>query len=144
MLGQILKHNEAGYTNKEQIIIDEYSEKNHIIYNDPNLIGQVLDNIISNAIKYSEKGKRIWISSNETPDKVLLSIRDEGQGISENEIGKIFQKFAKVSSKPTDGESSTGLGLSIAKHLMNACGGKVTCESKLGIGTTFTIELPND
>jgi signal transduction histidine kinase len=73
----------------------------------------------------------------------MLSVADQGPGISLDDQAKLYQKFQKLSNKPTGGESSTGLGLSIVKRLIERMGGKIECESSEGAGATFTIELPN-
>jgi signal transduction histidine kinase len=69
-------------------------------------------------------------------------VQDEGAGLSEEDKAKLFGKFARLSARPTGGEHSTGLGLSIVKKLVEAMNGRVWCESELGKGATFTVELP--
>jgi signal transduction histidine kinase len=112
----------------------------------------VVDNLISNAIKYSPADKKIWVSvtkqpaanpSSPTTSVVRIDIRDEGQGILPEEMSKLFGRFQRLSAQPTGGESSTGLGLSIAKQFVELHGGKIraTSEGK-DKGSTFTIELP--
>ena len=73
---------------------------------------------------------------------VQIRIHDEGPGLSEEDMAKLFGKFARLSARPTAGEQSTGLGLSIVKKLVEAMNGKVWCESELGKGATFIVELP--
>ena len=111
---------------------------------------QVLDNLISNALKFSPPDKNVFIDiercaatkkKNDKP-KVKIKIQDEGPGLSENDKQSLFQKFAKLSAKPTAGESSTGMGLFIVKRFVDAMGGKVWCESVLGKGAAFIVELP--
>jgi signal transduction histidine kinase/ligand-binding sensor domain-containing protein len=108
---------------------------------------QVLDNIVSNAVKYSPQGKNIYVSvGKESLDNgtqiVQIAIRDEGPGISEEDMTKLFGKFARLTAKPTGGEHSTGLGLSIVKKIVEAMNGRVYCQSRLGEGATFIVELP--
>ena len=74
---------------------------------------------------------------------VRLEVQDEGQGISEADMTKLFGKFARLSARPTGGEHSTGLGLSIVKKMVEAMQGRVWCESELGKGATFVVELPS-
>ncbi len=107
---------------------------------------QVLDNLISNAIKYSPNGKSIFIKTevttvDETP-RVRVAVRDEGPGFSDDDKTKLFGKFARLSAKPTGGEHSTGLGLSIVKKMVEAMNGQVWCESEFGKGATFIVEFP--
>src|ERR1700691_5356040 len=73
---------------------------------------------------------------------ILVSVRDEGPGISEADQKKLFQKFTRLSARPTGGESSTGLGLAIVKRLAEAMSGTIRCHSASGAGSTFTLRLP--
>jgi signal transduction histidine kinase len=103
---------------------------------------QVLDNIISNAVKYSPHRKNIFIRLKSSSEAVRIEIQDEGPGISPDDMQKLFGKFARLSARPTGGEHSTGLGLSIVKKMVEAMNGRVWCESELGKGATFIVELP--
>lgn len=109
---------------------------------DPLRLRQAIDNLISNAVKFSKEG--ITIELNATLDKNLLvvSITDQGPGILENEISKLFIENSKTSNKPTAGETSTGLGLSIVKKIIEQHGGKVFVKTKLGEGSTFGFSIP--
>ena len=103
---------------------------------------QILDNLISNAVKYSPLGKQVFIRVSSNPSSVRLAVEDEGPGLSEDDKSKLFGKFARLSARPTAGEYSTGLGLSIVKKMVEAMNGRVWCESELGKGATFIVELP--
>jgi signal transduction histidine kinase len=103
---------------------------------------QILDNLISNALKYSPPNTTVHIHTLPEQNYVLVKIRDEGPGISEADQRKLFQKFSRLSARPTGGESSTGLGLSIVKRLAEAMGGTIQCHSALGAGATFILRLP--
>lgn len=109
---------------------------------DKDAIIRVLDNLLSNALKFSFPDKSIFVSLKVEKDEVIISIKDEGQGISEEDQQKMFRKFQKLSAKPTGGENSTGLGLSIIKVLIEKLKGKITFESQVGLGTTFFVHLP--
>ena len=115
------------------------------IYADPTLTIQILDNIVSNAVKYSPSEKRVWVRLVEdaTNKKVRVEVQDEGPGFSDEDKKKLFGKFARLSAKPTGGEHSTGLGLSIVKRLTEAMGANIWCESELGKGAKFVIEFPD-
>lgn len=115
------------------------------IYADPTLTIQVLDNVVSNAVKYSPHDKQVWIAVSLHPDKrrVRVMVKDEGPGFSEEDKKKLFGKFARLSAKPTGGEHSTGLGLSIVKRLAEAMEATIWCESELGKGATFFVEFPD-
>jgi signal transduction histidine kinase len=102
----------------------------------------VIENLVSNAIKYSPHGKNVFVRVKSSVDAVRVEVQDEGPGISEEDMKKLFGKFARLSAQPTGGEHSTGLGLSIVKKLVEAMHGRVWCESELGKGATFVVELP--
>ncbi|MFY7999851.1 MAG: sensor histidine kinase, partial [Candidatus Kapaibacteriota bacterium] len=120
-----------------------------VSFADENLTEQIIENLISNAVKYSPFGKKVTIEISTTQQSVasnqqLLTvlIRDEGPGISADDQTKLFGKFARLTAQPTGGEHSTGLGLSIVKQLAEVMKGKVWCESVLGEGATFFVQLP--
>ncbi|PAS92168.1 MAG: hypothetical protein CGU28_16955 [Candidatus Dactylopiibacterium carminicum] len=103
---------------------------------------QIIDNLVSNAAKYSPQGSTVHLSLEPEAGHALIQVRDEGPGISEEEQPRLFQKFARLSARPTGGEHSTGLGLSIVKHLVEASGGHIGCLSRPGEGATFFVTLP--
>lgn len=104
---------------------------------------EVLDNLVSNAIKYSPVGKNISIRLSRTNHTVRLEIHDDGPGLSADDMNKLFGKFQRLNAQPTGGESSTGLGLSIVKQLVELHKGKVWAESEgRDKGSTFILELP--
>jgi len=109
---------------------------------DEQALMQVTENLLSNAVKYSPLGKNIVARVRSNNEKVYIEIQDEGPGISEEDMKKLFGKFARLSAQPTGGEHSTGLGLSIVKKMVEAMNGRVWCESELGKGATFVVELP--
>ena len=92
---------------------------------------------------YSNSNKNVWVDIQETTENVRIAIRDEGPGLSPQDKDKLFLKFAKLSARPTAGEHSTGLGLSIVKRMVEAMHGTVACESELGQGAAFIVELPS-
>jgi len=104
-------------------------------------VSEILDNVINNAVKYSPKDKRIIVEISELNDKVQIKIKDEGPGFTKEDKEKIFNKFQKLSARPTGGESSTGLGLAIVKELVNLHKGSIRVESEEGKGACFYIEL---
>ena len=109
---------------------------------DPNATLQVVDNLISNAIKYSPPGKDIRVRVTPRQGAVRLEVQDEGPGLTPADHQRLFGKFARLSAKPTGGETSTGLGLSIVKRMAEASQGRVWCESQAGQGATFIVEWP--
>jgi signal transduction histidine kinase len=109
---------------------------------DPKAVYRILDNLLSNAIKYSPPGRDVFIRIRNLPDGVIWEVQDQGAGLTEADQAKLFQKFTKLSARPTGGESSTGLGLSIVKMLAQQMNGSVECRSKAGEGATFAVRLP--
>ncbi len=110
---------------------------------DKQMLDRVLSNLISNSIKYSPAQTQIKIFSELLSDKLNLVVEDQGQGLSEDDLEKIFGEFMTLSSKPTGGEVSTGLGLSVAKKLAEEMGGNIWAESEgKGKGSTFKVALP--
>jgi signal transduction histidine kinase/CheY-like chemotaxis protein len=109
---------------------------------DASKIQQVMNNLISNAIKYSHPQTQVQISATLQQDEVLISVTDKGPGILEYELNKLFQAFSKTSVKSTAGESSTGLGLLICWQTVEAHSGKIWVESQVGVGSTFYVLFP--
>ncbi len=103
---------------------------------------QALNNLISNAIKFSHPENPVEIIIGRKEAQVYITVKDSGQGIPKNELPLLFEPFTKISVKPTSGESSTGLGLSIVKAIVLAHDGDLQVDSDVGVGTTFTILLP--
>jgi len=109
---------------------------------DDQVMVQVLENLVSNAVKYSPVAKSIFVRLKRTAEGVRCEVQDEGPGLSPEDQQKLFGRFARLSAKPTGGESSTGLGLSIVKKMVETMNGRVWCESQPGNGATFIVELP--
>jgi len=109
---------------------------------DPHRIDQVINNLITNAIKFSQPNSRIVLRAVSLEGAVAISVTDQGQGIPREEISKMFRYFGRTNVLPTAGEKSTGLGLAIAKRMVEAHGGKIGVESQPGHGSTFTFTLP--
>jgi signal transduction histidine kinase len=103
---------------------------------------QILDNLISNALKYSPPNTTVHVHALPEKEAIIINVRDEGPGISEADQKKLFQKFTRLTARPTGGESSTGLGLAIVKKLAEAMSGSIQCLSTLGSGSTFALRLP--
>ncbi|MGZ8329767.1 MAG: ATP-binding response regulator [Rhodoplanes sp.] len=110
---------------------------------DGDRIREAIDNLLSNAIKYSPIGGRIELSLDLQADGAHIRIKDEGPGMSAKDISRLYGRFQRLSAKPTGGESSIGLGLSIVKRIIDLHGGAIGAESAgPGLGTTFTLTLP--
>ncbi len=122
--------------------VDAPENENLSANTDRQMLREVLENLVSNAVKYSPQGKTVVVRLKASNEAVRVEVQDEGEGISEADMTKLFGKFARLSARPTGGEHSTGLGLSIVKKMVEAMNGKVWCESELGKGATFIMELP--
>ncbi len=112
------------------------------ITSDSSKILQILNNIISNAIKYSPDGADVFINVLQNEGNIIIQVIDEGKGIPENEIKMIFEPFAEISTQPTKGEKKTGLGLYIVKKLVKCLEGNIEVESEVDKGTVLNISLP--
>jgi two-component system sensor histidine kinase VicK len=109
---------------------------------DEDKLTQVLDNIISNAMKYSPEGGQITFSIKEEEDKIIVSIKDQGIGIPKENIGKVFERFYRVDKARSRKLGGTGLGLAIAKEMVQAHGGNIWVKSEEGKGTEILFSLP--
>jgi len=109
---------------------------------DAGKLEQVLNNLISNAIKFSYPQSTVEISAAAEATRVVLAVRDHGQGIPADELGRLFKPFSRTSVKSTAGESSTGLGLSITRKIVVEHGGDIWVESAVDQGSTFYVALP--
>jgi signal transduction histidine kinase len=106
-------------------------------------LGQVLVNLLSNAVKFSPRGKTVWIRVGPAPEGGgQCVIRDEGPGFNRADRAHLFERFRSLSGKPTGGETSTGLGLSIAHRLMQGMSGSLACVSAPESGARFVVTLP--
>jgi len=109
---------------------------------DENRIGQVLNNLLTNAFKYSPINTSVVLRVRAISGSVEFSVLDQGQGIPPDEIPKLFGAFQRASTKPRAGEDSTGLGLCISRKIVEAHGGKIGVESEPGRGSRFWFTLP--
>jgi signal transduction histidine kinase len=103
---------------------------------------QAVDNLLSNAFKYSNPGTTVTLGAERSKDSLKIWVSDQGVGIKEDELDVVFDEFFRTSTRPTGGESSHGLGLAITKKVVEMHGGHISVESKPGKGSVFTITLP--
>ena len=113
------------------------------LHTDPSHYERIVENLVSNAIKYSPRGKRVWIELTTDSRETQTVVRDEGPGISPEDQEKMFGKFQRLTARPTGGESSNGLGLAIVKALADQLEGTIEVDSQLGEGTEFAFTLPS-
>ncbi|MCA1392473.1 DUF3369 domain-containing protein [Bradyrhizobium sp. BRP19] len=142
LVKEVAEANQPLAVNKQQAI-SVTAPPNIVTMCDTDRIREAIDNLISNAIKYSPIGGKIDVTVIHEGSDTIVSVSDEGAGLSPEDLGRLFGRFQRLSAKPTAGESSTGLGLSIVKRIIDMHGGEVTAESEgPGKGSTFTITLP--
>ncbi len=141
LLSEQVEMNRIVAKNKNITIRSEFSE-GPLVFCDPSWVQQAVDNLLSNAVKYSYPDTSILVSLVFEPGWARISVADKGQGIPEKEIACLFKDFQRLSPKPTGGEKSTGLGLSIVKAVVKAHGGEVFVHSAVGSGSTFSFVLP--
>jgi signal transduction histidine kinase len=116
--------------------------KNPLIEVDRNKIRQVVDNLISNAVKYSPRGSVITVEVRGDDATAGFAVKDDGPGIPDNERHKLFKDYGRLSAQPTGGEKSTGLGLAICRKIVEAHGGTIGVENLPGHGCEFVVRLP--
>jgi signal transduction histidine kinase len=145
-LGQVIKNNVEfnNVVSQKKGITIQFNETSRIpeILFDEMKIEQVLNNLISNAVKFSPPGTEVDVGLVNNGDSVVVSVSDNGPGIPEAELGRLFLPFERTSVKTTGGEKSTGLGLSIVRKLILGHKGKIWVESTIGKGSTFYFSLP--
>lgn len=129
------------HTKSQQIVVDCSSESIVAMF-DPNKMQQVLNNLLGNAIKYSMPNTLIKVNVTVLGNEVITKVIDQGQGIPEDELSKLFQPFQTASVKPTGNEKATGLGLAIVKKIVEAHNGRIDVESAVGKGSVFTFSFP--
>ena len=126
----------------KNIIIENNLSNDIIVYADPQSVNTIFRNLISNSIKFTHKGGKIILQANVESDEVLISVIDNGVGMSKSKMIDIFRNDKKTTSMGTEEESGSGLGLFLVKDFTEKNGGKVRIESEEGIGTTFIFTLP--
>jgi PAS domain S-box-containing protein len=110
---------------------------------DPDLLARAVQNLVSNAVKYSPQGSEVVVSTRVVGDSVLIEVADRGFGIPASDLARVFEKFYRVPRVQDADVPGTGLGLSLVKEIMELHGGSVTVKSEVGQGSIFTIALPS-
>ena len=127
---------------KQNIHINLDCEKDTTALLDPALIEQAVVNLLDNAIKFSEPGSTIHVKSHHQGNEMILSVQDQGIGIAQKHLPRLFERFYRVDKARSRSMGGTGLGLAIVKHIAQAHGGHLTVDSKLGEGSHFSIHIP--
>jgi signal transduction histidine kinase len=141
LLKTVIGDHEPAAKSKEIAIFFEGAMSSLVVLSDKQMLYRAFSNLLSNAIKFTPRGKNIHITVRDKGENVEVLFRDEGLGIAPEEMKYLFAKYSKISTKSTEGESSTGLGLSIVKRILSELNGTIRCLSELNVGTTFTVEL---
>jgi signal transduction histidine kinase len=142
LVSEVAEANKPSAMNKQQVIAVS-APPDRFTMCDSDRMREAIDNLISNAIKYSPIGGKIALLVTHDNAHTVIRVTDEGAGLSPEDLGRLFGRFQRLSAKPTAGESSTGLGLSIVKRIIDMHGGKVIADSAgPGQGSTFAIVLP--
>lgn len=141
---QVVGGYEGAAERKEIRLETELPEPSPTVCADAAALGQVLDNLVSNAIKFSPNGKTVRVLARDAGAHVDLVVKDEGPGFTAEDRQRMFGRYRRLSARPTAGEPSTGLGLSIVKRLVDAMGGELVCDSTPGAGTIFIVRLPKE
>jgi signal transduction histidine kinase len=129
--------------NRKEQTITVLAPPDHSAMCDADRIREAIDNLVSNSVKYSPIGGAIDIMVTQDAGNIIVKVRDQGAGLSPEDISRLFGRFQRLSAKPTAGESSTGLGLSIVKRIVDLHGGRITVESAgHAKGSTFNMQLP--
>ncbi|HTF81449.1 MAG TPA: HAMP domain-containing sensor histidine kinase, partial [Cytophagales bacterium] len=128
--------------NLKNIRIEVLSNEDHLVFGDENMISTIVRNILGNSIKYTHKGGLIKVSSQSDHGKITIAIADEGVGMSQVVLSKLFSLDKGPSVKGTNKETGTGLGMVISQEFAMLNEGIITAESTLGKGSTFYVTLP--
>lgn len=141
-INKVIERVEHHAEKKNQTIVKNFNPDKAFIFADSILFAQIIENLLTNSIKYSERNKKIIVSVKLSAYKVVITIQDFGQGFSSEDIKNLYKPFVKLSSIPTAGETSSGLGLTIVKRFVELNEGEIILESEKGVGSSFTIEFP--
>jgi signal transduction histidine kinase len=143
LVRQVVVRN-AAYAGHKGIALDMQFETGlPVIRADEFRITQVLENLVGNAIKFCPQGARVTVSTRRDGDGLRCEVADTGPGIPEAELERLFVEYANLSNRPTGGESSTGLGLSICQELVTLHNGEIGARNNPGGGATFWFHLPS-
>jgi signal transduction histidine kinase len=144
-LGQLLEERIAFFqylsiNKKIELQLDHHLEKQ--VKSNPGYISRILDNLVSNAIKFSKSGSTINVKATIVNGTLTLMVKDNGPGFSEDDKKLLYQRFKKLSARPTGGESSNGLGLAIVRTLVDRLHGEISLTSEWGNGSEFAVRIP--
>jgi signal transduction histidine kinase len=125
-----------------KIDVEVAVEPNMTTQGDPRRLGQALDNLVSNAIKYTPVGGHVAITMSHTPDSATIAVSDTGIGIPKEDADRMFDRFFRASNAVKSSVAGTGLGLAITRGIVEAHGGTISFDSVESVGSTFSVTLP--
>lgn len=134
----------ADHALEKQMRLDMHVDGNVVVQADEDLLTEAVDNLVSNAIKYSAPGSAVCVRARADDANVRIMVEDEGPGLTEDDLTRVFGRFETLSASPTGGETATGLGLSLVKTIAEAHAGTAWAENRDQIGARFGIDLPLD
>jgi two-component system sensor histidine kinase/response regulator len=134
------QYREAAHRKNQEIETD-ISDQDAAVLADRSALRQVLDNLLSNALKFSPAGSKVKVSVRSVPGFVECEIQDQGPGFTPEDQVRMFQRYGRLSARPTGGEPSSGLGLSIVRKLVEAMSGELVCRNAPGAGAAFIVRL---
>jgi len=137
----LLTRNYKGISEIKKIHLHFQMQPDLMVHADKHYLYRILENVLSNAIKFSPESKNVLVKAIENESDIIVEVRDEGPGISEDEQKRLYQKFQPLTVRPTGGETSTGIGLAVAKAIADKLEAKLSCVSELNSGTTFTLTI---
>ena len=137
-----LVKNYTALAEKKKITVFFEKSADIIMQSDKLTLNRIVENLLSNALKFSYPEKNIWITLSCSEMNCELKIIDQGPGIGKEDQTKLFQKYQRLAARPTAGESSTGLGLYLVKNMVEKLGGTVSYFGDVGRGSEFSIVLP--
>lgn len=142
-LVEICAKNFKSIATKKGIAFEVKCEQNLVVTTDKQCLTRVIDNLLANAVKFSPTGTKISVrAATLNASHLKIDIQDEALGFLPDEVPKLFHKFQKFNTRPTAGESTTGLGLFVAQSMAEKINGKITCVTTAGVGSVFSVELP--
>jgi signal transduction histidine kinase len=130
------------YSRWKGIKIDDFIEKDCFVYGDKMVVEDIIDNLVSNAIKFSPHGKTVRVTISKRENLVKIEVKDEGPGFTEEDKANLFKKYKTLSARPTGGELPIGIGLYITRDYVELHKGTIKLESEYGKGALFTVDIP--
>ena len=142
LIEEVLERNREHANSKQITLLSKHSSEKLIVDADRTRISQVLDNCVGNAIKFCSSGDSVTLSVKQLDNSIFIEVSDTGPGLTDDDLKNLFKKDIKLSNKPTNGESSNGLGLPICKQLIELHEGTIGAYNNEGKGATFWFSLP--